>query len=76
MPLLVAFLLFQRDEEGYMPLLVVFLLFRCNEKGHPLLIVLFTFQHGKEGHAPFPLCLCFTSDMATRGLPLVIIIYM
>ncbi len=56
MPLLVVFLLFQRDEKGHIPLLVVS----------------FLFQHGGKGHAPSPLCLCLIFGALRRGIPLLI----
>jgi len=56
MPLLAAFLLFRRDEEGHIPLLVMSFLFR----------------HGGEGHAPSPLCLCLIFNALRRGIPLLV----
>jgi len=34
--------------------------------------MLFLFRHGREGHAPSPLCLCLIFDVSGRGIPLLV----
>ena len=46
--------------------------FDATRRGIPLLLVLFPFQHGEEGHAPSPSCLCFIFDALGRGMSLLV----
>ena len=67
-----VFVLFLTHQGGVCPSMLCYCLFDAMQRGIPLLSCHFNMA---RRDVPSSLCLCFTSDMVTRGLPLISIIY-